>query len=288
MSSAPVDNSPDPALSPDTTSSTQNTQDRPESSDASDYRYSAHRVVLPVFEGPLDLLLHLVKVHEMDINDIKISEITNQYMSALEDMQALNLEVAGDFLVMAATLLNIKSRSLLPRREEEMETPEEEIDEILSTQDLIRKLVEYRKFKEISQSLKNLEFKNAGVYYRSQVVSVVPGTEEDEIPRQDIRILYEAFSRVLRDTRRTKKASHEIVRERFSVDEKMHEIRHTLRVDGQMNMSEVFKKCYDKEEVITYFLATLEMAKLREITLAQAETYEDIFIAPWNEDVEYA
>src|SRR5690606_2417623 len=129
-------------------------------------------------------LLHLVKVHEMDIHEIQIAEITRQYLEYLLAMQELNLEVAGDFLVMAATLLNIKSRSMLPRREEDDEESsqpdEEEIDEILSTQELIRRLVEYRKFKEISSNLRGLELANSGVYYRAEMVTVIPGMESEE------------------------------------------------------------------------------------------------------------
>src|SRR5690606_5957026 len=118
------------------------------------------RVVLPVFEGPLDLLLHLVKINEMDVTEIEISSITRQYMEYLLAMEALDLDIAGDFLVMAATLLTIKARAILPRSASEEEAPsgpEEEIDEILSTKDLIRRLVEYRKFKDYAATLRSLE-----------------------------------------------------------------------------------------------------------------------------------
>lgn len=252
---------------------------------------SPARLVLPVFEGPLDLLLHLVKVHEMDIYDIQIAEITRQYVAYLEAMAALNLEVAGDFLVMAATLINIKSRSILPKREEGAEgegaaSPEEEIDEILSTQELVRRLVEYRKFKEISASLRTLESENNGVFYRSEVLTHVNGMEENAIPRQDIRALYDAFVRVLAQVRVVPR--HNVYRERFSVDEKLVELRERLRTDKQVNLSRVFERCVIKEEVVCFFLAILELARLREITVAQADNFEDILIAPWNENTVYA
>jgi segregation and condensation protein A len=247
--------------------------------------HAPKRLVLPVFEGPLDLLLHLVKVHEMDIYDIEISEITRQYLEYLGAMAELNLEVAGDFLVMAATLLNIKSRSMLPRQEEEQALgEEEEIDAILSTQDLIRRLVEYRKFKDISSNLSDLEARNSGVYYRAQMVSLIPG-REDELPRQDIRALYDAFVVVLKQVRL--RPSHTVVRERFTVEEKLFEVRELLRRERHVNFARVFERCVDKEEAICYFLALLELSRLREITIAQAETYGDILIAPWDENVGY-
>ncbi len=246
--------------------------------------HSPTRLVLPVFEGPLDLLLHLVKVHEMDIYDIQISEITRQYMDFLGEMAQMNLDIAGDFLVMAATLLNIKSRSILPRQEEEVAQDEEEIDEILSTQELIRRLVEYRKFKEISDNLKQLEMENMGVFYRAQPVTVIPGMEE-ELPRQDIRALFEAFSRVLKQVR--SKPQHTVMREQFTVEEKLFEMREMLRTHRQVNLSAVFERCVTKEEVICYFLSILELAKMREITVAQADSFEDILIAPWDENVTY-
>jgi len=245
---------------------------------------SPKRLVLPIFEGPLDLLLHLVKVHEMDIHDIQIAEITRQYLDYLAAMQDLNLEVAGDFLVMAATLVNIKSRSILPRQEEEQETPEEEIDEILSTQELIRRLVEYRKFKEISGEMKHLEGENSGVFYRAQVLTVIPGHEE-EIPRQNIRALYDAFVHVLKQVRT--QPQHTVQKEMFSVDEKLAELRLVLSKEKQANLSRVFERCVHKEEVICYFLAILEMAKMKEITVAQADSFEDILIAPWDENIVY-
>jgi segregation and condensation protein A len=239
------------------------------------------RITLDVFEGPLDLLLHLVKVNEMDIHDIEIASITSQYMEFLGAMTALNLEIAGDFLVMAATLLNIKSRSLLPRPpSEDGPVDEEEIDEILSTQELIRRLVEYRKFKDITHGLRELEHANSGVYYRAQVVPVIPGAEQ-EIPRQDIRGLYEAFVEVLKRVR--VEPRHTVYRERFTVDEKMLDIRERLRTHRQINCMRLFDSCVDKEEAICIFLALLEMAKLREITIAQADSFEDILVAAWDE-----
>lgn len=244
-----------------------------------------HRFRLQVFEGPLDLLLHLVKINEMDIHDIEISQITRQYLEYVAALQELNLELAGDFLVMAATLMNIKSRSLLPSNPMEEEgSAEEEIDEILSTQELIRRLVEYRKVKQLASALHDRVEENNRIYYRANVVPVVPGAEED-LPRQDIRTLFDAFARVIKKVR--VEVSHDILSESFTVEEKTQEIRERLRTHRQINFTRVFEACVSKGEVVCYFLAILEMAKLREITLAQAGPFEDILVEPWDDKVIY-
>lgn len=244
--------------------------------------HSGQRLKLPVFEGPLDLLLHLVKVNEMDIEDIEIAEITRQYLEYLSAMQSLDLEIAGEFLVMAATLLNIKSRSLLPRQEQADEgEEEEEIDEILSTQELVRRLVEYRKFKEISGHLSRLETDNAGIFYRASALTNVPGAEA-ELPRQDIGVLYEAFVNVLREVRA--QPQHRVYREKFLVEEKILEVREILRSEREVNFKKLFQRCVTKEEVITFFLALLELAKGLEITLAQADPGGDLYVAAWDGD----
>lgn len=243
------------------------------------------RFKLEVFEGPLDLLLHLVKINEMDIHDIEISRITRQYLDYLAAMQELDLEIAGDFLVMAATLMNIKSRSLLPRPAAEEEgMAEEEIDEILSTQELIRRLVEYRKIKQLASALRGRGEESSRMYYRANVVPVIPGADED-LPRQDIRTLFDAFARVIKKVR--VEASHDVNSESFSVEEKSQEIRERLRTQRQINFTRVFETCVSKDEAICYFLAILEMARLREITLAQADSFEDILVEPWDEKVIY-
>ena len=247
---------------------------------------SPTRFKLEMFEGPLDLLLHLVKINEMDIHDIEIADITRQYLDVILAMKELDLEVAGEFLVMAATLLNIKSRSLLPRNQAEEEfSAEEEIDEILSTQELIRRLVEYRRIKQLAHGLRDRSDELSKIYYRSNVVSVIPGAQEDQLPRQDILTLFDAFARVLKKVRI--ETQHQVVNEAFSVAEKTLEIREKLRLDKQINFSRVFERCVSKDEAVCYFLAILELARMREITLAQAGAFEDILVEPWDDKVIY-
>ncbi len=246
----------------------------------------SHRIHLNVFEGPLDLLLHLVKINEMDIYDIEIASITKQYMEYVAAIKDADLEEAGDYLVMAATLMNIKSRSLLPRNptEEELLSDEEEIDEIFSTQELIRRLVEYRKVKELAEELRKREEENSRLFYRTNVIPVVPGANE-ELPRQDILNLFDAFVRAIKRVR--VENDHNVHTEQYTVEEKVVDIRSKLRQSKQVNFSRVFEACVSKMEVVCYFLAILELSKLREITLAQAGPFEDILVEPWDEKVIY-
>jgi segregation and condensation protein A len=245
---------------------------------------TAQRITLPVFEGPLDLLLHLVKIDEVEITEISISEITRQYLDYLHAMAELDLEIAGEFLVMAATLMNIKLRTILPRPPQEGERiDEEEIDEILSTQDLVRRLVEYRRFKQIAAELRAREDAQSGIFYRN--TPVVPIYEGNTLPPQDLRGLFDSFVKVLRQVRA--KPEHHVATERFTVEEKLAELRERMRIDKRVNLRRVFETCVSKDEVICYFLSILELARLREITVAQADTYEDILIEPWDDKVVY-
>jgi len=246
---------------------------------------TAQRLVLPVFEGPLDLLLHLVKINEVEITEISVAEIARQYLDYLHAMADLDLEVAGEFLVMAATLLNIKLRSILPKPPEEGErTDEEEIDEVLSAQELVRRLVEYRRFKQVAAELRDREDENAGVFYRT--ASVIPIDEaEADLPQQDIRLLFDSFVKALRTARTA--PQHHVASERYTVEDKLSELRGRLRSEKRVNLSRMFASCATKEEAICYFLSVLELARLREITLAQAGTFEEILIEPWDEKVVY-
>ena len=128
--------------------------------------------------------------------------------------------------------------------------------------------------------MRELENRNAGVYYRASAMQGIPGSET-ELPRQDIRALYDAFVTVLKTVRA--KPQHTVHRERFSVDEKMDEMRELLRREGRVNCTRVFERCVHKDEAIAFFLALLELAKQLEITIAQAECGSDILVAPWNE-----
>ena len=234
-----------------------------------------YRIKLDVFEGPFDLLLHLIKINEMDIYDIKIAEITKQYLEYIHLMEELDLELAGEYLVMAATLINIKSRTLLPPREGE--EIEDEIDEIMSTKELIRQLVEYRKYKELAQSLRSRESQNLNIFYRTNIIPILPYLEQEEdVIKEDIKRLFDAFARVV--TFIEKKPYHYVSSEKYTVDDKIILIRTQLESAEQILLHKLFENCFHKLEIIVTFLATLELVRLKEIKILQSGLFKEIYI----------
>ena len=235
-----------------------------------------YRIKIRVFDGPFDLLLHLIKINEMDIYDIPIADVANQYLEYIQLMKDLNLEVAGDFLVMAATLINIKARSLLPPREDESD--EEEIDEILSAKELMRQLIEYRKFKELAVSLREKEEEYGDVFFRTGLLSeMAAGEKKTELIEQNLQSLFSAFARVLRYV--DAKGFHEVGEEQFTVEEKIAYLRSLLLQEKMVNIIQIFERCLHKTEIIATFLATLELCRLQEIILQQSGLFEPIYIS---------
>ncbi|HUJ10734.1 MAG TPA: segregation/condensation protein A [Verrucomicrobiae bacterium] len=232
-----------------------------------------YKVKLEVFEGPLDLLLYLIKKEEVDIYDIPIERITNQYMEYLTLMQMLNLEVAGEFLVMAATLMYIKSRMLLPADQQVTDSESEEGED--PRWELIRQLVEYKKFKDAAAQLAQREEEQANLFPRRAPET---GIEVDkDIPLAEVSIfdLINAFNEVL------KKASgrddfREIVEEKFTVSDKIEEILYTLRDRTQIVFSELFARATSRTEIVVLFLALLELIRLKRLKVRQEEAFGEI------------
>ena len=236
---------------------------------------SDYKVKLEVFEGPLDLLLYLIKKEEVDIYDIPIERITNQYVEYLTLMQMLNLEVAGEFLVMAATLMYIKSRMLLPADQQVTDTEAEEGED--PRWELIRQLVEYKKFKDAALQLAQREEDQANIFSRGAVDA---GIEIDQdVPLAEVSIfdLINAFNEVL------KKASaredfREIIEERFTVSDKIEEILYTLRDRSGIIFSELFAKASSRAEVVVTFLALLELIRLKRLKVRQGKAFGEIHV----------
>ena len=235
----------------------------------------AYKVKLDVFEGPLDLLLHLVKINEMEISEIRISEITSQYLDYLRLMESLDLDIAGDFLVMAATLLNIKLRSILPDSERD-EDEDEEIDDILTARALMEKLVEYRKFKEAASYLRDQEQHRSRLFIRDVALPRMAQTEPEDDLRVDLDTLIGAFSRVVRfiDAR----GWHLVTEEEYSVEEKMDLIEKRLEVQPRLELEEFFRDCSSKLEMIVLLLALLELFHRKVLRLDQSEAMGPIYI----------
>ncbi len=233
-----------------------------------------YKVKLQVFEGPLDLLLHLVKINEMDIYDIPIAEVTRQYLEYLRLMETMDLEIAGEFLVMAATLLNIKLRSLLPQTSLD-EEEDEEIGDILTAQALMDQLVQYRKFKEAASKLQEKEDQQARIFFREVALPQFANVEGDDL-RSDLDKMLVAFSRVLRFVEAA--GWHMVTEEEFSLEEKIDSIDRRIREEKRLDLETLFRECRAKVEMIVVLLALLELSRQKCVTLEQSDPYGPVYL----------
>jgi segregation and condensation protein A len=234
------------------------------------------RVQTETFEGPFDLLLHLVRVHEMDIFDINIAEITDRYLEHLIRLERHNLEIAGEFLVMASTLLNIKSRTLLPENPHVADDDEEGEIAIQTTEDLVRQLIEYRRFKEIAQVLSEREIAQMRIFYRTHMPPRPRDDEDNEVPPQEIDTLLKAFARVVQLIEVDRR--HEVLDEEAHVEDALSQLRDALHQNGRLRFSAMLRSCRTKIQMIVMVMAVLEMVKAHEARVEQAAFYEDIHI----------
>lgn len=262
---------------------------------------AGYQVALDVFEGPLDLLLHLVKKHELSILDIPIAFVTEKYLEYLDTMAAMDIDVAGEYLLMAATLCHIKSRELLPTPE--VAEPEEEGEdgqveaEVDPRADLIRRLLEYQKYKEAADKLGEQPVVGRNVWSRGAPTedAVGDGVDPDAIAPLapfPVHKLIEAFDRVMRQAKL--KVSHDVVIDRLSLSQKIAELTDRLEVEGRFAFTSMFSFLKDgkpraveevRHECVVTFLALLEMAKLRLIAITQREDDEEITIERASDDL---
>ncbi len=239
----------------------------------------SYKIKLGIFEGPLDLLLYLVKKDHLNIYDIPIAQVTEQYLAYLNLMQLLDLNIAGEFLVMAATLMQIKSKMLLPAEETQVEEEQED-----PRAELIRRLLEYEKFKEIACVLEQKEAQQKEVFRR-------PKTEINKELSSDSEVYFEAsifdlisaFSRALEEV--PKELFYEVVKDEFTIEEKVHQILHLLLVQSSVSISELFAKSKNKMEIIVVFLAILELIRLKEIVARQKKMFGEIEITRNKENI---
>ncbi|MGH7772130.1 MAG: segregation and condensation protein A [Candidatus Binatia bacterium] len=229
------------------------------------------KVQLDIFEGPLDLLLHLIKKNEVSITDISIATITEQYLSTLELMQSLNLDVAGEFLVMAASLIHIKSRMLLPLGEEGEEDEEEEGD---PREELVRRLLEYQRFKEAAEELERREILKRDVFVRP--FEAPEEIETVELEGLSLFDLISALRNVLE--RLPEQEVHEVTLEKISVREKMSLLLDDLHRRGKAIFQSLFEGATSRMEVVVTFLAMLELVRIRAIRVWQEERVGPIVI----------
>jgi segregation and condensation protein A len=234
-----------------------------------------YKVELEVFEGPLDLLLYLIKKDEIDIYNIPIEKITTQYMEYMNLMRMLDLNIAGEFIVMAATLMMIKSRMLLPVDERpEMEEEEEGED---PRWDLVRRLVEYKKFKDAAAHLQEKEIYQENVFSLG-CDGVVLGPEDPGTVLQDVSLfdLITAFNDVLKKAK--PEEIGEVIAERFTVADKIDAILCMVSGGKTVNFSELFGGSASRHEIVCTFLALLELIRLRQLSVFQKEHFGEIVI----------
>lgn len=239
-----------------------------------------YNVKIDAFEGPLDLLLHLINRLEIDIYDIPMAEISEQYLIYIHAMKELELDVASEYLVMAATLLAIKSKMLLPKQEEELEDDFEYEED--PRDDLVEKLIEYRKYKEAAHELKHMEQERGQMFTKPP--SDLSEYMKDIQPEQfqgDVSIydMIGALNKLLRRKKLQKPLSTKITRQEISIENRMEEILQELTVEmGKRNFYSLFPVPV-KNHIVVTFLAILELMKRNEIYVEQDGNFEEILVA---------
>jgi len=228
------------------------------------------KVKLDIFEGPLDLLLYLIKKNHINIYDIPIVLVLNQYLEYMELMKLLDINVVSEYLVMAATLIQIKSRMLIPCNEEDVVEEEEEDPR----EELVRKLLEYQKYKEIAKSLKEKELNRLN--YLTRPGSLDRYKPEDTYFEASIFDLITAFKAALKDI--PKEVFFEVIKDEFSVEQKIHDILHLVLERPKVKLNELFSDAKNKLEIVATFLAILELIRLKEIGVFQEALFGNIAI----------
>jgi segregation and condensation protein A len=242
---------------------------------------SDYRIKLQAFEGPLDLLLFLIRKSELDIYDIPIESVTHQYLDALRSMQELDLDLAGEFFVMAATLMEIKSRLLLPRGQAAID-PDAAEDEMDPRWELVHQLLEYKKFKEAAARLGEIAIEKQNLLAR--YVSSLSGDPLDRPLKHADRIeLWNVFNIVLRRLAE-KLVVGEIHDEQVTVADQMEMLLARLQTQRTFVFSQLFEKKVTLRALIATFLAVLELTRLRKLRLQQDETFSDIICTAVEEN----
>ncbi len=237
-------------------------------------RADDYKVRLEIFEGPLDLLLYLIKKEELDISDINIEKITSQYLEYLELMRMLDLEIAGEFLVMAATLMYIKSRMLLPEDQRAAEEVEEGED---PRWELVRQLVEYKKFKDAAEELAAREAQRQNIYGRTPADPELPAEPTLAMGEVSLFDLINAFNEVLK--RASKREDYrDIVDEHFTVADKIEYILRRIGEAVALKFHELFDSAASRNEIVVTFLAMLELIRLKRIVIRQPTQFAEIEI----------
>ena len=235
---------------------------------------ATYRVALPTFEGPLDLLLHLVQKHELSIADLPISFITEKYLEYISLMQVLQIDIASEYLVMAATLAYLKSKTLLPPDPKQDALDAEDGEQLDPREELIRRLLEYQKYKDAGNQLANRSVTGRDVFGRPAGAAPIAG----DAPLAEIGVfkLLEAFQNVLKSAKID--VHHEITADKISITERIHELCDQMKARPKMEFAELFQGLVTRFDYVITFLALLEMTRLRMTRVFQSEPYSPMHI----------
>ncbi len=235
-----------------------------------------YKVQFEVFEGPLDLLLYLIKKEEVDIYEVNLTKLATQFIEYIDLMRQFDLEVAGEFLVMASTLMFIKSRELLPVDQQVAVEGEDEGED--PRWELIRQLVEYKKFKDAAAQLQSLETRQENVFPRLPAKLEFETAAPPPKPEVGIFDLLNAVNAVLKRFEKREGAGRDIFEDKWTVGEKIEFILKVIAERGSMKFSELFEAAASRSEVVCTFLALLELIRLKQIVCAQPEPFAEIEI----------
>ncbi|WP_310649063.1 segregation/condensation protein A [Niallia taxi] len=248
-----------------------------------------YNVKIDSFEGPLDLLLHLINKLEIDIYDINVAEITEQYLEYIHAMSVLQLDIASEFLVMAATLLAIKSKMLLPKYDEELLDNDLVYEHEEDTrEDLIERLVEYRKYKEAAGDLKEMELERGLIFTKppSDLSDYAQAAEESAKSELDVSLydMLAAFQKLMRRKKLQAPLATKITRQEIPIESRMEEILHFIKSKrGRIHFEELFP-VHDKTHIVVTFLAVLELMKRQTLFVEQEHNFADIFVVGKEEE----
>ncbi|MER1956238.1 MAG: segregation/condensation protein A [Solibacillus sp.] len=248
----------------------------------------SYEVKLEAFSGPLDLLLHLINRLEIDIYDIPMSELTEQYIDHIHAMQTLELNEASEYLVMAATLLAIKSRTLIPINEGEIDIEEFDVDEVDPREELVARLIEYKKYKEAATQLQELESERGQVFTKAPAdLSEFMSDEQMTMFDTNVNVydMLSAFQKLMRRKQLKKPLATRIARQEISVKEQMRSVVNVLKqAGGKMMFSQLFKY-EDKSMLVLTFLTLLELMKRQVVFVEQEKNFDDLSVLLKKEEI---
>ena len=242
-------------------------------------RDMGYKIEIDVFEGPMDLLLHLIDRAELDIYDIPINIIAEQFIEYIRGLEELNLEVASEFLLMAATLLEIKSRMLLPQKPSESDD-DMDLEDIDPRAELIRRLVEYKKYKDAAAELKGFESIYSKMFFKPREELVDYIDDEIELSGLNMDMLLKSLDRIIKNNERKRNILDIdfIQREEYTLEECIENIKFKLDTKDKVSFSELLDTQSNRNEIVVYFLSILELVKMKYINIDQEKEFSDVLL----------